>query len=146
MEAPAQTKPSENDIEQLDLFTPTINDLARQNLPLTIPWHPKQTIKPGMLFRSFDANSDNPWSTISPFHPESLMATIVRYSRANGDVASYKSQSTTSRVETSEHLSVSLTVTIDALFASASVGGQYEKTVAKNTDVSGKDLASCRCS
>ena len=142
MEPLAHTKPSEKDIEIQDLFTPTINDLARQNLPLTIPWHPKQTIKPGMLFRSVDANSNNPWSSLSPFQPESLQATTVRFSRANGDVASYRSQSTTSRVETSEHLSVSLTVTVDALFASASVSGQYEKTVAKNTDVGAKDLQS----
>lgn len=127
---------SAQDMEALEPTRTSLGALAKDNLPLVLPWHPTQAVKLGTFFhsRSLEAGQA-PWATNSPFQAQSLAATAVRYSTANGDLASYRSHNTSSNSETDEHISVGLTASVGGALLGASVGGNYDKAILKNRDV-----------
>lgn len=117
----------------------TLKHQADLKQPLILPWHPQKTIAPGTLFHSRLCESEEgPWSQQSPFKSDSLAETPFEFVADDGGVGSFRSATSSVSGSSSEHLSVSMGVTVGAPFLSASVTGSYDREVQKNTDVSSR--------
>lgn len=112
----------------------TIVGLVTSGLPILLPWSSSiAAVRPGTTFHSRLSATDDVWSKHNPF--ADLDKTRVVYTNSDGGQATYNSTKTTSSANNSEHLSVSLGVSVGCKFLNASVTGQYDKDVLENNDV-----------
>ncbi|KAI0129792.1 hypothetical protein BJ170DRAFT_617617 [Xylariales sp. AK1849] len=116
----------------MDVERPTVLSVASNGLAMNLPWFP-QRILIGATIHSSLLTAKNPFSKMSPFDKESLSHSWLRLDIARGSSGSYISTTTTKKSNTADHLSLSLGVSADVLFASASVTGGYENDVQTNT-------------
>ena len=117
-----------------DSQTRTITSQASSSLPILLPWSSSiAPVLPGTAFRSILASTDAPWATVSPF--TELGDQLIVYTNDDGGLSTYNSAKSTSSSSNSEHLSVSLGVSVGCPFLNASASGQYDKDVLENKDV-----------
>ena len=138
----------ESNLDDINLAEPARASIARQakaNLPLLLPWHPSETIKPGALFRSRLCETDDPWAKNTPFKPSSLASIPLLFHNDDGGAASFKSHISRLAVSDTEHMSVSMGVSIGCPILGASVTGRYDKEVSENKDASCSLSAVQRC-
>ncbi|KAJ9108616.1 hypothetical protein QFC19_002334 [Naganishia cerealis] len=136
------------DVDYDDINFPSIEALVKARLPIVIPWSKLcEDVAPGAFFHSrlASSGSNEPWSKISPFRQSldadkdnGIHSIPMVYTPSSGATGTFKSSATSSAIETNEHLTVGLKVSVDALIVTASVKGQYDKHVQENEDVSQK--------
>lgn len=110
----------------------TIPRLAKAGMPIALPWL-KETVLPGTMFYSARCHSVNPWGIESPFEDLDKMRLVAR--KEDGTHCTYYSAETRTKVNSLDHMSLSLGVQAGCSFLNANVSGQYDKDVMANSDV-----------
>ena len=114
----------------------SLSHLATNQLPICIPW----TLGTGFLGNSFSsaaATSHNPFAVPSAFSPESLAKCRLELCTADGaSGGEYRRISTSGASQSTEHMDVSVSVSVGCDFLGASGSGTYVKNVLQNHDVS----------
>jgi hypothetical protein len=113
---------------------PTVTGVAASGLPINLPWFPKN-IPLGTALHSSRLRTANPWGEFSPFDAFSLQNSQIRSDVVHGSSGSFVSSTTTTKGQMLDHMSLSLGVSVDLLFAGASVVGSYDQKVTTNTSV-----------
>lgn len=121
--------------ENFDPTRPSITLLAKQKLPLNLPWGTVPVVI-GTPFFSSRAENEAPFTGRSPFDTHSLSKTPLKFEATDGGRASFTSTSSRSAGHSTEHLSASLGISVGCKFLSAGVTGSYDEDVAENVDVS----------
>jgi len=138
--APPHSAPP-TDLSIMASQRPDLLNLASNRLPIHLPWFPK-VVSLGTTLHSSRFHSDNPFSDVSPFEQRSLRGPRFNLEVRHGAVGSFVSATTVKHSEKGEHMTLSLGISIDCLFAGASVTGQYEKETHNNNKVC-PDLLLC---
>jgi len=114
--------------------TPNVASIAKNGLPINLPWFPK-VIPLGTTLHSRALRTTDPWGRTSPFDSHSLRHAQLLFDISRGSEGSYVSATTTTSGQTLDHLSLSLGLEVDMLFAGASVVGSYDKETKINSSV-----------
>lgn len=125
---------------------PTLEQLARQRLPIVVPWNPGLAVYPGQTFHSFLYRTEDPWAKRTPFQGWSAeqdsslscgkggqMVYLCADGGTSGTFRSAKTQNTITKVD---HESYGFTATVDLGFCNANGTLKYDKNILTNNDVS----------
>lgn len=109
---------------------------AKNAVEIVVPWG-NETVRPGAGFESKSMLAGSPWKTErSPFKSFEATDNYMIYEQRGDGRANYRSADSYSHGTSTVHYSGSLGVTVDAIFASASVTGSFDRSIQENKDVS----------
>ena len=112
-----------------------IQQQARHGLPLMIPWQ-REVVRLGTCFHSDRLNTDDPWSTVTPFILSDLYMTPKILQAEYGTTSAFKSTKTSRTCETGDHLTLGFGMGVSLPFlASVKVKGTYDNDIQENKDV-----------
>lgn len=115
-------------------FRASLSKQAAGGTPLNLPWSARY-IAPGTSFKSALVKApEGPFLKPSPFDSKSLEEAAYVFEK-NDLQGSFMEATSTSSGFNSEHLSVSLGITVGCSFLNASVSGRYDKSLLQNSDV-----------
>ncbi|KAF2741958.1 hypothetical protein M011DRAFT_453964 [Sporormia fimetaria CBS 119925] len=109
--------------------------LARNRMPLILPWH-RQPIRIGTGYHSSRQLTADPWATETPFNLAELMLQAKIFRPEQGTTSSFSSKTTSRKAETNDHLTLGFGVGIAPPIpvVAVSVFGQFDQAVISNSD------------
>ncbi|EON69944.1 hypothetical protein W97_09209 [Coniosporium apollinis CBS 100218] len=114
-------------------FRASLSKQAAGGTQLNLPWSARY-IAPGTSFKSALVKApEGPFLKPSPFDSKSLEEAAYVFEK-NDLQGSFMEATSTSSGFNSEHLSVSLGITVGCSFLNASVSGRYDKSLLQNSD------------
>ncbi|PWN86837.1 hypothetical protein FA10DRAFT_200815 [Acaromyces ingoldii] len=132
------------DGQEISSGKPTLQQLARQRLPITVPWSPGLDVYPGQTFHSRLYRTADPWAKRSPFegwsgeHGAPLACgqggQMVYLCADGGTTGTFRSAKTQSTVVKEDHESYGFSATVDLGFCNASGSLQYDRNISTNND------------
>lgn len=118
-----------------DPTRPTLEALCAAGTTFSLPW----TRERKALFAGFDSqkvlHADGPWRSISPFAPEQARMRSVLPDGIAGR-CSFRDHMSTSSMQSMDHLSLNVGLTVGYPFLNAGVEVDYDRTVMQNENVS----------